>query len=195
MRGESDLARRGAGWLSIFDYGWREIDLVYLFRAIKVKERLWKEWLAPRTGILESLKVCTVRDHRQVHTSFVSAYHWTYCCSRDWNMPFLDRKVWRFAAKRRASSRSTAELGETTGSHSVRWTLLQLKKPTSSSECCLMLKEDSFHTELTPRKLASSSARLSRSILAKRRSHIPPRTTAEPSDSLTQTLALAILSR
>merc|ERR1712227_827840 len=83
----------------------------------------------------------------------------------------------------------------TTDSPLVIWTLLVLKKQTSSSEYCSTSKEDSTHTESMPKKPALSFARSSRNTLANKRSHMSLLMTEEPSDSHIQTLAFKTPSR
>lgn len=86
-------------------------------------------------------------------------------------------------------------LEETQGSPLVTWTLLLLKKPMNISEFSWMLKEDSCHTRLRPKRPVGSFAKSSRKSSDKTRFHSLLPTTAEPSDSPTQTSALTTLSR
>merc|ERR1711968_217759 len=76
---------------------------------------------------------------------------------------------------------------ETQDSHSEPWTLSPLRRPTSTSESFTTSREDSNHTELTLRRLNSSSARSPKRRSARLRFLTSLPTTEEPSDSLTQT--------
>merc|ERR1712166_707254 len=98
----------------------------------------------------------------------------------------------RSSETEKVSSRLTERSEETQDSHSDKWTLSPSRGPTSTSEFSSMLREDSNHTELTPRKPDSSSARSSRRKSEDLRFHTLLPTTVEPSDSHTQTSASTI---
>ena len=159
--------------------------LLYRFRAIKDKERLWRELMLQSNGILVNSRECMEPSHPLVHTRPENVFHSTFFFNKSLSTLFPDKSLWRSLGTKMEISRSTVRSEETQDSHSVKWTLSLLKRLMNISEFSMTSKVDSNPIELTPRKLDSSFAKSPKKLLASQRYHTSSLMMEEQSDSHT----------
>ena len=146
-------------------------------------------------GCLANYKAFMLQDQALDPTSVLNASHSQSFWETDWDTLSLIKRWLKSLRTRKDWSRLTTKSEEIPDSHSVSWTLFQLKELESTSDFSMTWREDTKLTKSMRKKLSSSSARSSKRQWESTRSHTWLPMMEEPSGSLTQISRRTILSR